>query len=401
MKRIAKIFLQIPALLVLIVLRILRPVLKVELCIVAFHRFGHLALEPEIYLGELEIRAAQRDGRRFPITVQWWSLGPKKLQANRYLATKWKQVIRVLPSWWIDALHSVGTKISMLRLVEPHMSIRGSLNSLDRTDAQLELTDNEIAEGMSQLRAIGIDPNKPYACLVVRDGGYYASLGEKESDGYSFLNFDISTFEQAALSLVQRGYQVVRMGAGSAATFGAGHSTVIDYANSNLRSEFLDIYIAATCSFAISTQTGPDAVCLAFRRPVCYIDVTRFSQFFFGTKLAWWNPAELWQGDSRLTLRDILRGPIFWIKDPNDFIRQGIRQVRSSAERIDHLVMSFVDAFENNVNRLNEIDEKVHSVREIIARETGDRGKSEFGEIHAVLNSGFVELIQESRHFMS
>lgn len=401
MKKIVKVFLQIPALLILIVLRILRPVVKVELCIVAFHRFGHLALEPEIYLGELEIRAAQRDDRRFPITVQWWSLGPKKLQANRYLATKWKQVIRVLPSWWIDALHSVGTKMSVLRLAEPHMSIRGSLNSLDRTDAQLKLTDIEIAEGMSQLRAIGIDLDKPYACLVVRDGGYYASLGEKESDGYSFLNFDISTFEQAALSLVQRGYQVVRMGAGSAATFGAGHPSVIDYANSNLRSEFLDIYIAATCSFAVSTQTGPDAVCLAFRRPVCYIDVTRYSQFFFGTKLAWWNPAELWQGDSRLTLRDILRGPIFWIKDPNDFIREGIRQVRSSAERIDHLVMSFVDAFENNVNRQSEIDEKVHSVRNTIAQETGDRGKSEFGEIHAVLNSGFVELIQESRHFMS
>ena len=401
MKKIAKIFLQLPALLALIVLRILRPLVKIELCIVAFHRFGHLALEPEIYLGELEIRATERDGRRFPITVQWWSLGPKNKQANRYLATKWRQVIRVLPSWWIDALHSVGTKISVLRLAEPHMSIRGSLNSLDRTDAQLELTDTEIAEGMSQLRAIGVNPDQPYACLVVRDGGYYDSLGEKESDGYSFLNFDISTFEQAALSLVQRGYQVVRMGAGSAATFGAGHPLVFDYANSNLRYEFLDIYIAATCSFAISTQTGPDAVCLAFRRPVCYIDVTRFSQFFFGTKLAWWNPAELWQGNSRLTLRDILRGPVFWIKDPNDFIREGIRQVRSSAERIDHLVMSFVDAFENNVNRSNEIDEKVHSVRNIIARETGDRGKSEFGEINAVLNSGFVELIQEARHFMS
>ena len=401
MKKIAKIFLQLPALLALIVLRILRPLVKIELCIVAFHRFGHLALEPEIYLGELEIRATERDGRRFPITVQWWSLGPKNKQANRYLATKWRQVIRVLPSWWIDALHSVGTKISVLRLAEPHMSIRGSLNSLDRTDAQLELTDTEIAEGMSQLRAIGVNPDQPYACLVVRDGGYYDSLGEKESDGYSFLNFDISTFEQAALSLVQRGYQVVRMGAGSAATFGVGHPLVFDYANSNLRSEFLDIYIAATCSFAISTQTGPDAVCLAFRRPVCYIDVTRFSQFFFGTKLAWWNPAELWQGNSRLTLRDILRGPVFWIKDPNDFIREGIRQVRSSAERIDHLVTSFVDAFENNVNRSNEIDEKVQSVRNIIARETGDRGKSEFGEINAVLNSGFVELIQEARHFMS
>ena len=390
MKKIAKIFLQIPALLVLIVLRILRPVVRVELCIVAFHRFGHLALEPEIYLGELEIRAAQRDGRRFPITVQWWSLGPKKLQANRYLATKWKQVIRVLPSWWIDALHSVGTKISVLRLAEPHMSIRGSLNSLDRTDAQLELTDTEIAEGMSQLRAIGIDPDKPYACLVVRDGGYYASLGEKESDGYSFLNFDISTFEQAALSLVQRGYQVVRMGAGSAATFGAGHPSVIDYANSNLRSEFLDIYIAATCSFAVSTQTGPDAVCLAFRRPVCYIDVTRYSQFFFGTKLAWWNPAELWQGDSRLTLQDILRGPVFWIKDPNDFIRQGIRQVRSSAERIDHLVMSFVNSFESDLRQVSSEDITTRTVQKLIEDQTGTVGREQFGCIASVLNPGFV-----------
>ena len=390
MKKIAKIFLQIPALLVLIVLRILRPVVKVELCIVAFHRFGHLALEPEIYLGELEIGAAQRDRRRFPITVQWWSLGPKKLQANRYLATKWKQVIRVLPSWWIDALHSVGTKISVLRLVEPHMSIRGSLNSLDRTDAQLELTDTEIAEGMSQLRAIGIDPDKPYACLVVRDGGYYASLGEKESDGYSFLNFDISTFEQAALSLVQRGYQVVRMGAGSAATFGAGHPSVIDYANSNLRSEFLDIYIAATCSFAVSTQTGPDAVCLAFRRPVCYIDVTRYSQFFFGTKLAWWNPAELWQGDSRLTLQVILRGPVFWIKDPNDFIRQGIRQVRSSAERIDHLVMSFVNSFESDLRQVSSEDITTRTVQKLIEDQTGTVGREQFGCIASVLNPGFV-----------
>ena len=390
MKKIAKIFLQIPALLVLIVLRILRPVVKVELCIVAFHRFGHLALEPEIYLGELEIRAAQRDLRQFPITVQWWSLGPKKLQANRYLATKWKQVIRVLPSWWIDALHSVGIKISVLRLAEPHMSIRGSLNSLDRTDAQLKLTDTEIAEGMSQLRAIGIDPDKPYACLVVRDGGYYASLGESESDGYSFLNFDVSTFEQAALSLVQRGYQVVRMGTGSEIPFGADHPGIVDYANSPNRSAFLDVFIAVTCSFAVSTQTGPDAVCLAFRRPVCYIDVTRFSQFFFGTKLAWWNPAELWQGDSRLTLRDILLGPIFWIKDPNEFNRQGIRQVRSSAEMIDHLVKSFVDAFENNLHQTASEDIITRTVQKLIEDQAGTVGREQFGRIAAELNAGFV-----------
>ena len=372
-----------------------------RLCIVAFHRFGHLALEPEIFLGEQELRVKSGVTKRFPVQVHWWSFGPQRLQANKFLVSKWREAVCVLPSWWIDALHTVGRLVPFLQLEEPKMSIRGNLNALDYTETHLQLTKAEHRRGHTELHKLGIDPDRPYVCLVVRDGGHYASLGEKESDGYSFLNFDISTFEQSALWLVEHGYQVVRMGAGSETPLSTSHPQLIDYANSQHRSEFLDIYIAATCSFAVSTQTGPDAVCLAFRRPVCYLDVSRFSQFFFGTKLAWWSPAELWQGDSRLTLRDILRGPIFWIKDPNDFIREGIRQVRSSAGRIDHLVKSFVDAFENNMDCSNEIHEKVQSVRNIIARETGDRGKSEFGEINAVLNSGFVGLIEESQHFMS
>ena len=375
--------------------------MRVHLCIVAFHRFGHLALEPEIFLGEQELRVKSGVAKLFPVQVHWWSFGPQRLQANKYLVFKWSEVVCMSPSWWIDALHTVGHLVPFLKLEEPKMSIRGNLNALDETETHLQLTEAEHRRGHTELRKLGIDPDRPYVCLVVRDGGHYAALGEKESDGYSFLNFDIASFEQAALWLVEHGYQVVRMGAGSETPLSTSHSQIVDYANSQHRSEFLDIYIAATCRFAVSTQTGPDAVCLAFRRPVCYIDVSRFSQFFFGTKLAWWSPAELWQGDSRLTLRDILRGPIFWIKDPNDFIREGIKQVRSSAGRIDHLVKSFVDAFENNIDRSNEIDEKVQSVRNIIARETGDRGKSEFGEINAVLNSGFVGLIEEFQHFMS
>ena len=388
---ILKLLLQVVAFFVLVFLKLLRPIIRVELCIVAFHRFGHLALEPEIFLGEREVFAKARiPRRRFPIQVQWWSFGPTNMQANRFLVAKWAEVVRVLPSWWIDAMHKVGKSAKYLQLDEPKMSIRGSLNSLDRTDAHLQFTMEEKSRGKTSLQVLGIDPDRPYVCLVVRDGGHYASRGEQESVGYSFMNFDIATFDRAALSMAGRGYQVVRMGAGSETPFEVRHSNIFDYANSPHRSEFLDVYIAATCSFAVSTQTGPDAVCLAFRRPVCYIEVTRFSQFFFGTKLAWWNPSELWQGDSRLTLRDILRGPIFWIKDPNDFISQGIRQVRSSAERIDHLVMSFVDAFENDLNQIASEDIITRTVQKLIEDQAGTVGREQFGCIAAVLNPGFV-----------
>ena len=363
---------------------------RVRLCIVAFHRVGHLALEPEIFLGEQELRVKSGATKRFPVQVHWWSFGPQRLQANKFLVSKWREVLCVWPSWWIDALHTVGRVVPFLQLEEPKMSIRGNLNALDLTETHLRLTEAEQRRGNIELRGLGVDPDKPYVCLVVRDGGHYASLGEKESDGYSFLNFDIASFEEAALWLVEHGYQVVRMGAGTETPLSTSHPQLIDYANSQHRSEFLDIYIAATCSFAVSTQTGPDAVCLAFRQPVCYIDVSRFSQFFFGTKLAWWNPAELWQTGSRLSLRDVLTGSVGNIKDPNDFIKYGVTQVRSDSSAITKLVACFAESFEKQFVQ-SESDEVVeHSVQRSIEELMGIEGRQQFGRITAVLNPAFV-----------
>jgi putative glycosyltransferase (TIGR04372 family) len=280
--------------------------------------------------------------------------------------------------------------MQFLQLDEPKMSIRGSFNSLDQTEAHLRLTKVELNRGSEELRELGVDPERPYVCLVVRDGGHYASLGEKESNGYSFMNFDIATFERAALSLVERGYQVVRMGAGSEKPFGVNLPGIVDYANSPNRSEFLDVFIAATCSFAVSTQTGPDAVCLTFRRPVCYIDVTRFSQFFLGTKLAWWNPTELWQGEKRLTLNNLLSSEIFWIKDPNDFIKFGVSQVRSDAEKINQLVEGFINSFEDDLMQSSSENAVTQSVQQLIEDRTGSRGREQFGRIAAVINPAFA-----------
>jgi putative glycosyltransferase (TIGR04372 family) len=389
-KAISKLLLRAAALFVLICLFLVRPLVRVRLCIVAFHRFGHLALEPEIFLGEQELRVKSSVTKRFPVQIHWWSFGPERLQANKFLVSKWCEAVCALPSWWIDALHTVGRVVPFLQLEEPKMSIRGNLNALDQTKAHLQITEAEKRRANSELRGLGVDPDKPYVCLVVRDGGHYASLGEKESDGYSFLNFDVSTFEQSALWLVEHGYQVLRMGAGSETPLITSHPQLIDYANSQHRSEFLDIYIAATCSFAVSTQTGPDAVCLAFRRPVCYIDVSRFSQFFFGTKLAWWNPTELWQTGSRLSLRDVLTGPVGNIKDPNDFIKYGVTQVRSDSSAITKLVACFAESFEKQFVQ-SESDEVVeHSVQRSVEELMGFDGRQQFGRITAVLNPAFV-----------
>jgi putative glycosyltransferase (TIGR04372 family) len=237
---------------------------------------------------------------------------------------------------------------------------------------------------------MGIDSNKPFVCLVVRDGGHYASTGESESIGYDLLNADISTFELAAKGLADSGYQVIRMGAGSEKPMSQEHPNVFDYAKSQNRSAFLDIYLAGKCAFAISSQTGPDCVSLAFRRPVCYIDIARYSQFFLGTNIAYWNPTTLIKNGSRMTLQQVMNSGVALLKDPEEFKNQGVTSVRSTPEEIRELVVEFAQLYETGFGQSVDGEKIAHQANEIIERGMGEFGQNKFGNITAHLNPAFL-----------
>jgi len=361
---------------VLVVMKMLQPFVRFQLCVIGFHRYGHLALEPEIFLAEREIIKSTNASSKRVISV--WSLGPVAKQSNKYLASKWKQELLVFPSWFVNSLHSVGSVFPVLKLNEPKLSITGSMNGLDKTASHVSFTANEIEEGKKGLVNIGINPDKPYVCLIVRDGGHYKSKGEIESAGYEVLNFDINNFFGVAEALLESGFQVIRMGSGTERPFTGKPEGVIDYALLNNRSEFLDVFIAATCEFAVSTQTGPDAVCMLFRRPVLYVDVTSYIQFFFGSKLATWSPARLHKNGKILNLSEILNSEIAWFKDPTLFSKNGISQQKSSSSELKELVLSYI-------RMRGREDGKAISTRLMVSRGFGEQGRLQFGEVTACL----------------
>ena len=371
LKKIIKQIVSVLSILLLLIFKLIRPIVKFRLCIVGFHRYGHLALEPEVFLAEQtqSSRSRWRD-------IEIWSFGPRHKQANTYLADKWKKEVLSLPSWLVSGLHNAGTSAPFLKLPEAKLTIRGQANALDTSSARLTFSESEVRQAETELVKLGIDPQKPYVCLVVRDGGHYASKGDIESAGYDILNFDIDTFIPAAEFLVSEGFQVVRMGSGSEKPFTRLPVGVVDYAHSSFRSEFLDVYIAGTCSFAVSTQTGPDAVCMLFRRPVLYVDVTRFSQFFFGMKAATWAPVRLIKDGRVLSLSEIINSDIAWFKDPNDFATNGVTQQKSSPEELLQLVQSYVQCLRGTAQFADQFSQRVDEG-------LGERGKLQFGEISA------------------
>ena len=376
LKRLVKALLFGSSFLVLLVLKLVQPIVRFQLCVVGFHRYGHLALEPEIFLAEREIMKATNASHGRVISI--WSLGPVTKQSNRFLAKKWTDELLVLPSWFVDSLHRAGLVFPFLKLEEPKLSITGSLNGLDKTDSHVSLSAEEIEEGRKRLIEIGINPDEPYVGLIVRDGGHYKSRGDIESAGYELLNFDINDFAGVAEALIESGFQVVRMGSGSERPFTSRPDGVVDYALSKNRSEFLDVYLAATCEFAVSTQTGPDAVSMLFRRPVLYVDVTRYCQFFFGSRLATWFPVRLQKNGSLLNLSEVVNSEIAWFKDPNLFSKNGISQQKTSSSELKELVRSYIRA------RGSE-DEKASSVRSVVSSGFGERGRLHFGDVTACL----------------
>jgi putative glycosyltransferase (TIGR04372 family) len=385
-RRFIKFILLVVSLLVLAIMKLIQPFVKFQLCIVGFHRYGHLALEPEVFLAEQEVSRANKKFTR-PV-VNLWSLGPTAKQSNKYLARKWSERLTVVPSWMVSALHDAGEFLPALKLVEPRLSITGSENGLDKTEPHLSFSNEEIADGQRGLSEIGIDPRRPYVCLIVRDGGHYKSKGDIESSGYELINFNINDFASAAEALIAHGYQVVRMGSGSEQPFTNAPAGVIDYASSNRRSEFLDVYLAATCAFAISTQTGPDAVCMLFRRPVLYVDVTRYCQFFFGSKIATWTPVRLLKNGKILNLSDVVNSEIAWFKDPNLFAINGVSQQKSSEEELRDLITLYID------NRKSDSSGSSRA-QKLVGKGMGERGRRQFGDVTAMLLPNSEQVLGE------
>jgi len=376
--------------LVLLILLMFRPLIRVRLILIGFHKYGHLALEPDLMLMQLNDLKAE-ESKKFPVSFSIWSLGPRSLRANSVLADLWKQQLFVAPSWLINGLVSVGNQFKFLSLETPRASIFAPAYHHTSSVGPLQLSPKQNQEGRNSLIEMGIDPNRPYICLVVRDGGHYSDSSGPENPAYEFRNYNIDDFSELALSLIQRGYQVVRLGAGREKPFSIKYDGLIDYATSGFRSELLDIFLAANCSFAVSTQTGPDAVCLLFRRPVCYLDIPIFSQMFFGSGLTVWNPVIYERSGQKLSLYEITASDLLWANTTDEVLNEGVRGIRSSSTEMVQNVASFVDYFESKFQLSTEDAQRSFVANQILENALGDKGKEVFGEVKALFNPAFLK----------
>jgi putative glycosyltransferase (TIGR04372 family) len=242
-----------------------------------YGNFGHLAQTD--YLIKLNIL----EGRAKEETVLY--VAPGTVAANRFLFDQWRPFLKVveratdlpLPEEQMKALEfdflaprlADGRTVQLWEIAGRtyqrwHASGRGPILSLP----------SDIEEqGWHQLQSVGIPRDGWFVVLHVRERvskSYHAKL-------HNVLNARIDDYRPAIEEITRRGGWVVRIGDPKMTSL-ESMPNVFDYCHSNVRSDWMDIFLCARARFFLGTSSGP-----AYVPPIYGVPAVLTN---------WWPPAQ-------------------------------------------------------------------------------------------------------------
>ena len=345
LRNFVRIGLRLLALPVVFIFYLLRKYLVVEFVLPNVTLFGHLALEPEKVLSKIATHSPRQVCD--PKCILIWSLGKSKVRVNKALVKIWRRELFVLPSAIVDAMHRASKWLPNFEMkVLQFDKLHENDHVLDICESHLKFTSSEAKIGEKYLRDVGIEPRKPYVCLIVREAAWAPPTTGPSSSG-TLRSRSFEDFLLAADALADLGVAVIKLGAKG--TFQAAGTKIIDYANSKDKSEFLDVYLPAHAKCVVSTMSGPDAVALVGRVPVLYVDIAQYSLCFAGTRLVTWVPARLISQKlgRAMSLSEVFESGAGRFLGSTAFEQAGITIEHSSPEQIRDYCLDFYQSLTN------------------------------------------------------
>ena len=263
LKLLLYIFYGLPVSLIII---ILRPIVIFRFQQMMSERIGHFTTTSDLYLCE------KLYGINMPnkYHIDIFCFG--KIVSNLYIAKKWKTKLRIFHYFLIFPI------IKCLKILDkkkihqvPHnlfQSDRDTKNLLDKTKPFLKINNDKIKYGYSQLSNFGINNKSKFVCVIDRNNHYLKKIFPlRDFESHNSRILKIESFYPCFVELTKRGYFVIRMGPSGVPPVKLNNKMVIDYANSKIRSDFMDVFIGAKCTFHIRTN-GYGGIPTIFRKPI-------------------------------------------------------------------------------------------------------------------------------------
>lgn len=342
-------------------------------------RIGHLSLDPAIYYLYRKNNISQENYPTIDIFYVRFDI------ANKTLINLWKKKLIFFPSTFMHAvdkiyqkteifyqtnnIHTIGMhNLSNKNTPKPPWLNRDISCEINKNKNVLTFSSSQLKKGYDFLNKLGII-NKKYVCLYVRDEKYLnTKMPSNDWSHHSFRNSDINDFYECADYLTKQGFYVIRIGSIVNKSMRTnGNNMIIDYSTNGLRTDFLDIFLLANCSFCISTSGGLDNVSLIFNRPVLLVGVlpiidmqTYYKKVLLSTKQIYSNNLK-----RNLTLKEIFDKKLGEAYLSKEYQNNNVNIIELTSKQITRLVIKMLDLIkhdfildENEINIQNNFKEK-------------------------------------------
>jgi putative glycosyltransferase (TIGR04372 family) len=232
---------------------------------------------------------------------------------------------------------------------------------MENMPARISFTEEEERSGQDALEQMGILEGTPFVCFAARDTAYLSSIYPDYDFRYhNYRNSNINNYLDAARAMVERGYYAIRMGSARATKMDATDSKIIDYAGSNFRSDFLDIYLAAKCQIFIGSADGITGMPMIFRRPINMVNFIPLGDLWVWSDNYVCIPKKLWlQLENRfMTFSEIFNSDVRGFVYANQYEQLGIDVVENTSAEIAAVAIE-LEARLNGTWETTEEDEEL------------------------------------------
>lgn len=283
--------------------------------------------------------------------------------ANRHLLNYWKPYIRIV------------TRPALVRLLSPLLTyFEDPLAGLDYSDGPalpyfeawpsvqsqweqegraplLKLSRKDSKRGWNCLERLGMPKHSWFICLHVREPGFH-----KDQKGLyqTFRNADIDTYSLAIKTVVDRGGWIVRLGDPSMKPLPPMEG-VIDYAHSDLKSDWMDVFLCGACRFYIGTTSGLSHVPPTFGVPCAMTNWTpmgirsAYSADCFIPKLYWLETEQRY-----LTFAEAMNPKVGYVQYAPFLTAQHLTAIDNTPEDINDFVAEMLDRVEDKAEYTQE-----------------------------------------------
>lgn len=192
-----------------------------------------------------------------------------------------------------------------------------------------QLSNSVKRNGEKLIKSLNLDKVSWFICLHTRESSF---LGDKFRE---WQNQKIENYNLAIDEIVKMGGAVVRMGDPSMTPI-KNRLNVIDYAHSEYRSSFADLFLISKCLFFIGCQSGLRTLPQLFRKPILTVNAYPISPLdFYPEHLIIFKKVLNIQSMKYLNFEEIMSDPLYCFHDTDkDYTKAGIKIVENDPEEI-------------------------------------------------------------------